>query len=422
MKTNDIISVNFSDEIFNTHFPEVFKSQERYLHLWGGASSGKSNDAVFKLLIRAMQEPNHRFLYVRKVFRTLRQSCFQLFKEVIHNYNLSSLFVIKEGDLTIKCINGSEFIPAGLDDVEKLKSIQNITGIWIEEATECSKEDLMQLDVRMRSSSPYYQQIILTYNPKDINSHLKAEWHDKTQPNSKLIWSTYKDNKFLIPSARNVLENLVNLDIAFYKIYCKGEWAQISGLIYPNYTIDNYFPQQYSVYGLDFGFEHPTALIETTIIDKNAYVKNYIYESGLNQSDLIIKMRSLGLEQSKELFVSPERADLIDLLKNSGFNAKPAKTGAGSVFDGIMFCKQFQIHVAQNNTELINEFLSYKWKTDKEGNPVTPEQPVKFKDDGVDAFRYGLYSGFCDKISFGNSTGYNSIIKNKNRVSLTMGF
>ena len=43
---------------------------------------------------------------------------------------------INKGDLWIGFPNGSEILFAGLDDVEKLKSIYDITGIWIEEASE----------------------------------------------------------------------------------------------------------------------------------------------------------------------------------------------------------------------------------------------------------------------------------------------
>ena len=39
----------------------------------------------------------------------------------------------------------------GLDDVEKLKSIYDITGIWIEEASELEEGDFNQLDIRLRT-------------------------------------------------------------------------------------------------------------------------------------------------------------------------------------------------------------------------------------------------------------------------------
>ena len=44
------------------------------------------------------------------------------------------------------CVNGSQVITAGLDDVEKLKSIHKVSVVWVEEATECDLADIRQLD------------------------------------------------------------------------------------------------------------------------------------------------------------------------------------------------------------------------------------------------------------------------------------
>jgi phage terminase large subunit len=37
-----------------------------------------------------------------------------------------------------------------MDDPEKIKSVQGVNRIWIEEATELKKEDFNQLDLRLR--------------------------------------------------------------------------------------------------------------------------------------------------------------------------------------------------------------------------------------------------------------------------------
>lgn len=416
------INLNFDAKLFNTNFEKVWKDKSRYLHLYGTASGGKSYDVATKILLRMMQEQPHTFLVCRKVADKIKNSTFMQFKERVSAFGLEKLFTFNKSDYSIKCKNGNQIIHSGLDDVDKLKSIVGITGIWIEEAIETCKDDFMQLDLRMRSNSPYYEQMILTYNTNDINSYLKTDFHDNIFDGSSLHFYKYQDNKFLNERARTVLDNLVNIDPVFYKIYGLGEWAAITGIIYPNYVIDNYFPSTYSVYGLDYGFEHPCALMEVSVVGKDSYTKTHIYESGMNHSDLLDRMNGLNLAKSKELFISPERKDLIDFLRNSGYNALTAKTGAGSVFDGIMFVKQFKKHLQPQDIDLINEHKSYKWKTDKNGNPITPEQPVKFKDDGVDAERYGLYSGFFDKVSLSSNIAYNSIVKKNNRFSLINGY
>ena len=81
----------------------------------------------------------------RKVARTLRDSCFAQLRGQIALYYPDAGAKINKGDLWIGFPNGSEILFAGLDDVEKLKSIYDITGIWIEEASELEEGDFNQL-------------------------------------------------------------------------------------------------------------------------------------------------------------------------------------------------------------------------------------------------------------------------------------
>ncbi len=84
-------------------------------------------------------EPGHRWLVCRKVDKTLRESCFEQLKSQAYTYYPDEIEKIPQGkssDMYLKLRNGSEVLFSGLDNVEKLKSIYDITGIWIEEASE----------------------------------------------------------------------------------------------------------------------------------------------------------------------------------------------------------------------------------------------------------------------------------------------
>ena len=170
-------------------------------------------------------EPGHRWLVVRKVAKTLRQSCFpQLWSQANRYYawaeprrNLT--------DMVITFSNGSQILFAGLDDVEKLKSIFDITGIWIEEASELEKADFNQLDIRLRTAFPYYLQIILTFNPISIKHWLKERFFDKRDPNATVHESTYKDNRFLPEENIKVLEGFREMDPYYYMVYALNQWG-----------------------------------------------------------------------------------------------------------------------------------------------------------------------------------------------------
>ena len=215
---------NLRDTSNDTYMP-LFECDSRYLVLKGGGGSGKSIFAGRKVLERCVSEPGHRFLVCRKVARTLRESCFAQLRGQIAEHYPDCGAVVNRGDLRIAFPNGSEILFAGLDDVEKLKSIYDITGIWIEEASELLEADFNQLDIRLRTQCPYYLQIILTFNPISITHWLKARFFDKKDPRATVHESTYRDNRFLTQEAVKTLEAFKDTDEYYYMVYCLGQWG-----------------------------------------------------------------------------------------------------------------------------------------------------------------------------------------------------
>jgi len=193
--------------------------------LYGGAGSGKSVFAAQKLLVRLLSKNKHRFLMIRKVARTIRNSQFKLFKELISMYNLTPYFDIKENEMNIVCKNGNDIISAGVDDVEKLKSIAGITGVWIEEATELTEQEFDQIDLRLRGETDEYKQIILTFNPVYIGHWLNQRKWDESKVTK--LKTTYTDNKFIDPAYKEKLDQLKYTDENYYNIYCLGNWGMI---------------------------------------------------------------------------------------------------------------------------------------------------------------------------------------------------
>ena len=191
-------------ETSNKAFMPLFFDEHRFLVLKGGGGSGKSVFAARKLIERAFAEPGHRFLVCRKVAKTLRESCWRNILDQLSKY-YPGRYSPNKSDLTITCDNGSTFLFAGLDDVEKLKSIVDVTGEWIEEASELLEGDLNQLNIRLRGETREYKQIILTFNPISITHWLKLRFFDRQDPNARVHESTYRDNRFLPEEDRKVL-------------------------------------------------------------------------------------------------------------------------------------------------------------------------------------------------------------------------
>lgn len=236
------INVDLTDlpSITNETFYPLHWNKDRYLVLMGGGGSGKSVFAAQKVITRMISEEKHRFLVLRKVAKTLRESVFMEIKNVIYRWGLEKLFKIPKGmssDLHIQCLNGNEILFAGLDDVEKLKSISGITGIWIEEASETVPEDFRQLDIRLRGKTKNYKQMLITFNPIDINHWLKKEFFDIKRESCTTVHATYKNNRFLDAEAIKVLEGFKITDPYFYQVYALGEWGVLGKTIFPKQIV-----------------------------------------------------------------------------------------------------------------------------------------------------------------------------------------
>lgn len=209
----------------NRSFLDLFFDEHRYLVLCGGGGSGKSIFAGRKVLERVTTEKGHRWLVCRKVAKTLRDSCFAQLRGQLAEHYPQARARVNSSDMRIKFPNGSEILFAGLDDVEKLKSIYDITGIWIEEASEITEADFNQLDIRLRTDFDQYLQMILSFNPISITHWLKQRFFDQEDPRARTHRSTYKDNRFLTEEAIATLEAFKDTDPYYYQVYCLGEWG-----------------------------------------------------------------------------------------------------------------------------------------------------------------------------------------------------
>jgi phage terminase large subunit len=130
-------------------------------------------------------------------------------------------------------LTGNEVAFAGLDDVEKIKSITftngELTEIWCEEATEMQESDINQLKVRLRGGKSK-KQIILSFNPINIQHWIKGHFIDSGL--ATVCFSTYKDNKFLTDDDRKALEDLQYTDEYTYEVYCLGKWGILGKTVF----------------------------------------------------------------------------------------------------------------------------------------------------------------------------------------------
>ena len=228
------VNIKISKKVFNDIYLPYLHNEDRYLVFYGGGSSGKSYFIAERYIYKLIHPKRCNLLIVRQTGDTNRKSTFPLLKHVISNWNLAEHFKVNESDMRIRCkLTGNEVAFAGLDDVEKIKSITfengELTDIWIEEATECQESDINQLKVRLRGGKSK-KQMVLSFNPINIQHWIKGHFIDSGL--ATVCFSTYKDNKFLTDDDRKALEDLKRTDEYTYNVYCLGQWGILGKTVF----------------------------------------------------------------------------------------------------------------------------------------------------------------------------------------------
>jgi len=230
------------------------------------------------------------------------------------------------------------------------------------------------------------QTIFLDFNPVD-----EASWvYDVSDKEGNLlIHSTYKNNPFLPKEQVDEIESLKDADENLWKVFGLGLRGSSQEIIYTHWKHAEFPADCEVVYGVDFGYNVPSAVVKIGFKEGCSYVKEELYETKLTTGDLIERMKGLNIQRSDELFCDNAEPKTIEELKRAGFNAKPAEK---DVYAGIQKVKSMPLFVSPDSSNLIKELRSYKWKLDKDGKIHPDEVPVKFNDHACDAMRYGIYT------------------------------
>ena len=398
------INLDIDPKVFNKIYLKYqFHNINRYQIYFGGSSSGKS----FSLAQRAVLDVfggKRNYLVVRNVQSTIKRSCLNEITKAINAFNLREYFDINKTDMIITCnINDMQILFCGLDDVEKVKSITPkkgvITDIWVEEATECERSDIKQLDKRLRGRSEVIKRLTLSFNPilKDhwIFEEYFGIWVDDKQyvekDNTSILKTTYKDNRFLTPDDIAALEN--ETDKYYYEVYTLGNWGTLGAVIFKNWRVEDFSDIEKSFdnyrHGIDWGFaEDPFAYIKPHYdkMRRRLYICDEIEAVGLlnSESAPMVKEKA-GHERVTCDSAEPKS---VAEYKSLSINAKGAKKGPGSIEYGIKFLQGLEIIIHPRCKAFKKEINKYKYKEDKNGN-VLPV-PVDKDNHLIDALRYAM--------------------------------
>lgn len=399
------VVLNLKKSLFNDcYWPHLQDYSNRYEVYYGGAGSGKSVFICQKLLFKALNR-KRKVLIIRKYGTTLKDSVFQLVVDMLKKWQIYDMCKINLSTYTITLPNESVFLFKGMDDSEKIKSITDITDIWCEEATELSEDEYTQLDLRLRAMVGDLQ-LIVSFNPVSKVNWVFKRWFadgNKDYPDTMILKTTYKDNRFLPESYTKALEDKINTNPNYYKIYALGEFITLDKLIFYNWKreeFDNKDIKGTLLVGLDFGFVNDISALVASILDeenKKIYIFKEWGATNKTNDELAKVISALGFGKSIIVADAAEKKSIEEIKRQGITRIKACEKGPDSIVHGIQKLQQYEIVVHPDCEGIITEFENYAWQKDKKTGEYI-NKPIDDFNHFIDALRYSLQCVKTNKV------------------------
>lgn len=365
-------------------------SEKRITSLRGGTRSGKTYNVLIWFIIKYLSETGKTLTIARHTMPALKASAMRDFFEILDvlglydeaNHNKTSNEYHLNGNLV-------EFI--GLSESARIRGRKR-DDAFINEINETTIDAFRQLAFRTK------RKIVCDYNPSEPYSWVYDDV--ETREDCELFVTTYKDNPFLEPELVREIELLKETDAAYWTVYGLGQigvggskiwthWQECEGAVWP-------YNKGQTVYGLDFGFHNPTALVEVTFYDDTLYWREMLYERGLTNADIVGRLKTIPELRGQMIVCDSAEPDKIEDLKRGGFRAVPAYKAVKETIDFVK-TKRLRIHPMSAN--LLREIKKYSWKTDQKTGDLL-EEPVPYDNHACDGGRYASYHFHKPKAQF----------------------
>jgi len=362
--------------VFKRNFDALNDSKIRFIVNQGSTRSSKTYSLCQMVIVYCLNNPNKIVSVVRKSFPSLRATVMRDMIDLLTEYGLYKESQHNKTDNIFQFTNGAKIEFFSLDDSQKIRGRKRDV-LWANEANELGFEEFNQLNFRTT------EKLFFDFNPSDTEHWL---YDILNKEDALLVHSTYKDNTFLPVALIKEIEDLILVDQDYYNIYALGLPSKSTHTIYNHQKpyIEELIKYNDVIWGLDFGYQHPTALIKCQFREDMAFVREVIYESYLTTEDLIEKMRQLGVSKSDIIVCDYARPEIIEELRRAGYNCMNA---IKNVKEGIDAVKSYKVFYHAESLNISKEFRNYKWKS--QGDRILDE-PIKLYDDAMDAIRYAI--------------------------------
>lgn len=388
----------------NPHFDDfIFDWSTKFQFLVGGYGSSKSYHVALKLILKLLEE-KRTALVVREVYDTHRDSTFSLLEELVIDLGLDGRVKCMTSPMQIRFPNGSKIIFKGMDKPQKLKSINNISIVWLEECSEIKYAGFKELLGRLRHPTLKLHMILST-NPvstdnwsfkhffkDDQNNRLVLDDEDLYKQRTIITNDTYyhhstaDDNLFLPESYLAQLDEMKDYDPDLYRVARKGRFGVNGVKVLPQFevipheevmnVIDNKRPFLTFRAGMDFGFEESYNALLRVAVDKQRkylYIYYEYYKNKMTDDKTAIDIAEFK-ETHERIRADAAEPKTIEYYHQQGFNIVAAKKFQGSRLQYTRKIKRFKkIYCSDACKNTIFELKSLTYKKNK-NDEIIPDE------------------------------------------------
>lgn len=358
----------------------AFDHGYRFIVNTGGSRSSKTISILQMLIYISLTKPGIKISIVRQSLPSIRKSVMYDFFKIMEELKIYSPRNHQKTANSYRFPNGSLVEFFGVADSQRIRGSKRDI-LYCNEANELSQEEFMQLMMRTSITA------ILDRNPSEFG-HWIDELLELEKDKSHNIHSTYKDNSFIPESQLEYIESLINVDPNYYRIYALGLPPTDDIRIYNHFQRYTDISEDVieTIYGLDFGFAHPTAMVKCYKTKLGWFIEEFLYEKGWTLMEIVSYLRS-NLKDKSVIYCDSARPDMIEELRRQGFNARSSNKNVKSGIDSV---RSIPIYINIDSQHIWNEYRGYYWKTGQNDKPI--DEPIKINDDCMDALRYAIHT------------------------------
>lgn len=392
-------------KIIGKGYGAYWRSKRRYVCVKGSRGSKKSKTTALWIIYNMMKYPLANTLVVRRVFNTLRDSCYSDLIWATYQLGVEELWQFNKSPLeAIYLPTGQRILFRGMDNPMSITSITVNKGVlcwcWIEEAFQLESEEAFnKLDMSIRGELPekYFFRIMITFNPWSDKHWLKRRFFDNPNDMTDVFTTTYLCNEWIGQDFINIMEEMKVNNPRRYSIEGLGDWGIADGMVYENWSIEEFNYQDIlqdnnvkSSIGLDFGYKaDPTAMICILVNKetKDIWIYDEHYQKGMTNDDIVSMIKYKGYSKERIIADSAEQKSIDDIRSNGIRRIEPAKKGKDSIINGITRIQDYHVHVHPKCENTIIELNNYVW--DKKDDIII-NKPIDAYNHLMDAFRYAM--------------------------------